>query len=126
MTPVETTSWLAAIALALGIVAPVNEVVAGLFVAIAGAFLIWSLTEKQKKASLFISLFSAVFVAIVVAMVHSDVLARFKIQLVMGVFGTFSSYIMIFGREFAAGVASRGGKIGREWNIPFLGGKGDD
>tara|TARA_B100000678_G_scaffold136337_1_gene114022 strand:+ start:1243 stop:1629 length:387 start_codon:yes stop_codon:yes gene_type:complete len=104
MSP-ETSALLAAILLAFGVVAPVDQFAGGMFFAISLAFLVMAYSQPEDRKSYWLTLITAAIFAAIGAILHDNLsmLDGWPLQLIMGVGGALSRFIaegmITFGRS---------------------------
>ena len=90
----DGANWLlAAILAAFGIAAPVPEIAAGLFLAVASAFLVMAFTPPERRLAYWLTLAGSLFCALVAAILQSWLVPDWPIQLVMFAGGGLSRYL---------------------------------
>jgi len=84
----------------LGIAAPVDQFLGGLFLAIAAAFLVMYFTEPGERKTYALTLLSAVTCALIAAIAQATLAPTWSLHLVMAAAGGLSTYIVESARGF--------------------------
>lgn len=93
MTAGELSAIVGIILLSLGVTAPVSEFVAGLFMAVAMAFLLMAWSQPEDRKSYWLTLATSVMFAIITAMLHNLFFKDWLLQVKMALSGAISKWI---------------------------------
>lgn len=122
---IEIKAVLIWLAVALGIVAPLPDLVGGMIIGLAATYAGFIATPPADRMAFWATLFVGFVACIVAAIAHPHLpfgLEKWPLQLVMAVAGVGSRWIGGAVASFGKGAMARAGKLPSEFNLP--GGKG--
>ena len=125
MTTSAVSAWMGLVLLSLGIAAPPTEFAGGLFLAVAGAFLMMAWSQPEDRKSYWLTLFTAVLFSMLAAQLHHAWAPEWSLHLMMGSAGLFSKPIA---EGFIAGGSTLKTEIQKLPTLireKFFGGSGD-
>jgi hypothetical protein len=95
MTGFEIKAILAALAIALGITAPLPDFLGGMLIAVGCSYGVMIVSEPANRLSVWSTLFLAVLAAVLFAVLHKHiaVLAGLPLQAIMGAAGGLSKFL---------------------------------
>ena len=117
----ELKTMLAWSALALGIAAPLPELVGGMIVGLATTYASMLFTPPESRMTVWATLFAGLVVCLVAAIAYPHLpfgLADWPLQLVMAIAGAASRWIGGALASFGKGAVARAGKLPSEFRLP--------
>lgn len=121
MTGLEVKAVLAFLFLALGIVAPLPEVVGGLMLGLGASYASMLFTPPADRLTVWATLFVGLFVCLVMAIAHPHLpfgTSKLPLQLVMALAGASSRWLGGMLTEFGKGGMERARKLPSEFKFP--------
>lgn len=118
----ELKALLVCFALALGITAPLPELVGGMLVGLAATYAGFIVTPAESRLTVWATLFIGLLVCLVAAIAHPDLpfgLAELRLQLVLAGAGFVSRWIAGALASFGKGAVARAGKLPSELRLPW-------
>jgi|TARA_R100000049_G_C1950630_1_gene98132 peptidoglycan/LPS O-acetylase OafA/YrhL len=109
------------IALALGVAAPLPDLIGGMIVGLAAAYASMLFTPPESRLTVWSSLFAGLVVCLVAAIAHPHLpfgLAAWPLQLVLALAGASSRWIGGCLASFGKGAVARAGKLPSEFRLP--------
>ena len=117
----ELKAMLAWLALALGIAAPLPDLVGGMIVGLATTYASMLFTPPESRMTVWATLFAGLVVCLVAAIAHPHLpfgLSDWPLQLVMAIAGAASRWIGGALASFGKGAVARAGKLPSEFRLP--------
>lgn len=125
MTGFEIKGLLGAILIAFGVTAPLPDFLAGMALALGGAFFAMMGTAPSSRASYATTIFLAIMAGVAAALLHPLFVPSWPVQLIMMAGGAMSKYLAESVVTVGQGVRDRSGDIVRNVKLPWLKTKGD-
>ncbi|WP_306094960.1 hypothetical protein [Qipengyuania flava] len=119
---IELKAVLIWMALALGISAPLPDLIGGMVVGLAATYAGFLVTPAESRMTVWATLFTGLIVCVVFAIAHPQLpfgLADLRLQLVLAVAGFASRWIAGALASFGKGAVARAGKIPSELRLPW-------
>lgn len=125
MTGFEIKGLLGAILIAFGVTAPLPDFLAGMALALGGAFFAMMGTAPSSRTSYATTIFLAIIAGFAAALIHPRVAPTWPIQLIMMAGGALSKYLAESVVTVGQAARDRAGEIVRDFKLPWLKRKGD-
>lgn len=129
MTGFEIKGLLGAILIAFGVAAPLPDFLAGMALALGGAFFAMMGTAPSSRASYATTIFLAIMAGLAAALLHPllypPFLRDWPVQLIMMLAGAMSKYLAESVVTVGQGFRDRSGEIVRNAKLPWFKAKGD-
>jgi hydrogenase/urease accessory protein HupE len=110
MTGLEPKAAMAAVLLAFGIAVPLPTFLAGMFLALSGAYFAM-MVSKPDRPSFWLTLSLGAFFGLVAGIVHSSNFPTWSAQLMMGIGGALSRYLAALLVSFGRAIQDRGSTL---------------
>jgi len=117
----ELKSLLIWAALALGITAPLPDLVGGMIVGLATTYASMLFTPPESRMTVWATLFAGLVVCLVAAIAHPHLpfgVAAWPLQLVMAIAGAASRWVGGCLANFGKGAVARAGRLPSEFRLP--------
>jgi len=118
---IELKAMLAWLALALGIAAPLPDLVGGMIVGLATTYASMLFTPPESRMTVWATLFAGLVVCLVAAIAHPHLplnLDDWPLQLVMAIAGAASRWVGGALASFGKGAVARAGRLPSEFRLP--------
>lgn len=118
----EFKALLVWVALALGITAPLPDLIGGMLVGLAATYAGFLVTPAESRLTVWSTLFTGLVVCLIAAIAHPQLpfgLADLRLQLVLAIAGFASRWIAGALASFGKGAVARAGKLPFELRLPW-------